>query len=131
MTGSSRILLLFVQKITYLDLCHTPIYEQFYTCNITTIIRREERDSFGDFVRTSHSTHRHAGYNARLELLDLFLSLCQLPLLCIPKVVASLLFYTILFMGLQKNGNQLFFMNSRLSENNFIKTTMGLSVSFF
>jgi len=26
------------QKITYLDLCHTPIYEQLYTCNITAVI---------------------------------------------------------------------------------------------
>jgi hypothetical protein len=63
------LLLLFVQKITYLDLCHTPIYEQFYTGNITAIIRSKERDGFRDFVRTSHSSQRHGGYNARHELL--------------------------------------------------------------
>jgi hypothetical protein len=77
MTHRYGILLLFVQKIAYLDLCHTPIYEQFDTGDITAVIRREERDGFRDFVRTSNSTHRHAGYNARLELLGLFLSLCQ------------------------------------------------------
>jgi hypothetical protein len=40
-SSSKMLLLLFVQKITCLDLCHTPIDEQFYTGDITTIIRRE------------------------------------------------------------------------------------------
>ena len=76
MTHSYRILFYyFYKKITYLDLCLTPIYEQFYTGDITAVIRCEERDGFRDFVRTSHSTHRHAGYEARLYLLALFLSL--------------------------------------------------------
>src|SRR6478609_3718309 len=59
----------------HLDLCHTSIHEQFDASDITAVIRCEERDGFRDFVRTSHSTHRHAGYEARLYLLDLFLSL--------------------------------------------------------
>jgi hypothetical protein len=58
-------------------LCHTPIDEQFDSGNITAVIRREERDGFRDFVRTSHPPHRHGGYNARLELLYLFVTLCQ------------------------------------------------------
>ena len=33
---------LFVQKITYLDLHYTPIYEQFDTGDIAAVIRREE-----------------------------------------------------------------------------------------
>jgi hypothetical protein len=58
------------------DLCPTPIDEQFNAGgDITAVIRREEQHGFRDFVRTSHSTHRHAGYEARLYLLDLFLSL--------------------------------------------------------
>ena len=36
------LILLFVQKITYLDLCHTPIDKQFYTCNIAAVIRSKE-----------------------------------------------------------------------------------------
>ena len=59
----------------HLDLCPTPIDEQFDAGDITAVIRREEQHGFRDFVRTSHSTHRHAGYEARLYLLDLFLSL--------------------------------------------------------
>jgi hypothetical protein len=39
-----------------------------------------------------------------------------LPLLCIPKVVASLIFYTILSMGLQKNGNTSFFHEFKIIE---------------
>ena len=35
----------------------------------------EECGGFRDFVRASHSAHRHAGYEARLYLLALFLSL--------------------------------------------------------
>jgi hypothetical protein len=69
-TGGNRILL-FVQE-DHLDLCHTPIHEQFDASDITPVIRREERGGLCDFVRTSHPTHRHGGYNARLELLDLF-----------------------------------------------------------
>jgi hypothetical protein len=57
------------------DLCPTPIHEQFDPGDITAVIRREEQHGLCDFVRTSHSTHRHAGYEARLYLLDLFLSL--------------------------------------------------------
>jgi hypothetical protein len=57
------------KKITYLDLCCTPIDEQFDAGDITAVIRREERDGFRDFVRTSHPPHRHGGYNARHELL--------------------------------------------------------------
>ncbi len=59
----------------HLDLCHTSIYKQFDTCNITTVIRSKERDDFSDFVRTSHTPHRYAGHEASLYLLDLFLTL--------------------------------------------------------
>ena len=68
--GSSRILLLFVQEY-HLDLCHTTIYEQFYTGDITAVIRREEQGGFRDFVRAAHPPHRYASHDARLYLLDL------------------------------------------------------------
>ena len=64
-------------KITYLDLCHTSIYKQFDTGDITAVIRSEERDDFRDFVRTSHPPQWHGGYKARLELLNPFLTLRQ------------------------------------------------------
>ncbi len=63
--------------MTYLDLCHTPIDEQFDTGDITTIIRCEERGGFCNFIRTSHPPHRHSGYKTPLELLNLFLTLRQ------------------------------------------------------
>jgi hypothetical protein len=64
MTGDSSRILLFVQKIAYLDLSHTPIYEQFDTGNITAVVRPEEGDGFRDFVRIAHPPHRHAGHEA-------------------------------------------------------------------
>jgi hypothetical protein len=67
----------YLYKSTYLDLCHTPIDEQFNSGDTTAIIRREERDGFGDFVRSAHPPQRYGGYKARLELLKLFLTLCQ------------------------------------------------------
>ena len=56
-------------------MCHTPIDEQFDAGDITAVIRSEERDGFRDFVRTSHPTKWHGRYNARFELVKLFLTL--------------------------------------------------------
>src|SRR5512133_2444383 len=61
----------------HLDLCHTPIDEQFNTGDITAVIRSEERDDVGYFVRTPHPPKRYRGYKARLKLVDLFLTLRQ------------------------------------------------------
>ena len=48
------------------DLCHTPIYEQFYTGDITAVIRRKERDGFCDFVRIAHPPYRHSAHEVCL-----------------------------------------------------------------
>ncbi len=53
----------------HLDLCRTPIDEQFDTGDKTAVIRREERDGFSDFVRIAQPPHRHGAHEVRLELL--------------------------------------------------------------
>src|SRR5215471_2869408 len=57
------------------DLCYTPVYEQFNTCDVTAVIRCEERDGFCDFVRIAHPPQRYGVHDTRQQLLVLFVSL--------------------------------------------------------
>ena len=56
------------------DLYYTPVDEQFNTCDITAVIRGEERDGFCDFVRIAHPSQ---GYVAQELILQLFASRCR------------------------------------------------------
>ncbi len=61
----------------HLDLCLSPIDEQFDSGDETAVIRGKEQGSFRDFVRVAQPPQRHSGREERQDLLTLLLRLPQ------------------------------------------------------
>ena len=53
-------------------MCHAPVHEEFDTCDVAAVVRREEHGGFGDLVWVSHASERNSADEGSLDFPRLF-----------------------------------------------------------